>query len=62
MNTAKVPTQEEKIREYYARCQTTATIAEYNGNEVRAQHYSGMAIGASITLDILGIKIEGVNA
>lgn len=53
---------EEKVREYYDRCRNNATIADYNGRSCQAEYLNAQSIGASITLDILGIKIEGVNA
>jgi len=55
-------TPEEKVREYYDRCREKRDQAEMDDRSFAAEHLDGQAIGASITLDILGIKIEGVNA
>lgn len=53
---------EDKVREYYDRCHANMRLC-YATNRVNDAHLNnGQAIGASITLDILGIKIEGVNA
>lgn len=53
---------EDKVREYYNRCRANRVEAEVNGRTHRATHWDGQAIGASITLDILGISVKGVNA
>lgn len=53
---------EEKVREYYDRCRTNREEAIDGGLYLNAQHLDGQVIGASITLNLLGIKIEGVNA
>lgn len=53
---------EEKVREYYDRCRDNARIADNNERYDQAEYLNSQAIGVSITLDILGIKIEGVNA
>ncbi|WP_226570338.1 DUF1642 domain-containing protein [Bacillus stratosphericus] len=53
-------TPEEKVREYYAfnhdeRCKVLTASP-------RGQYTSGVADGIRKTLDLLGVKIEGVNA
>lgn len=53
---------EEKVREYYDRCIENRRLARSGGRGYAEENHDGQAIGASITLDILGIKIEGVNA
>lgn len=53
---------EDKVREYYDRCKSTYTYTSCGGSMVAASFKNGQMVGASITLDILGIKIEGVNA
>lgn len=53
---------EDKVREYYDRCHANLKEAEINGRTHRASNFDGQATGVSITLDILGIKISGVNA
>lgn len=55
-------TPEDKVREYYDRCREKRDQAEMDDRSFAAEHLDGQAIGASITLDILGIKISGVNA
>lgn len=53
---------EEKVREYYDRCRAKHAEVVKCDLTNAAKHWSGQMVGASITLDILGIKIEGVNA
>ncbi|MGN7387782.1 hypothetical protein [Sporosarcina sp. SAFN-015] len=48
-------TPEEKVRDYYGKI--NALIAEH-----RYSHDVGVRFGIEKTLDLLGIKIEGVNA
>lgn len=55
-------TPEDKVREYYERCVANRKQAQDDGRGYVIEHFDGQAIGASITLDILGIKISGVNA
>lgn len=52
---------EEKVREYYDRCRENARIADNNERYDQAEYLNAQALGTSITLDILGIKIEGIN-
>lgn len=53
---------EEKVREYYDRCREKRGQAEMDDRSFAAEHLDGQAVGVSVTLDILGIKISGVNA
>lgn len=53
---------EEKVREYYDTCRSNWHTADEIGDLGQAEYLNGQSSGVSIALDILGIKIEGVNA
>lgn len=53
---------EEQVREYYDRCRTNSEIAYEQGEYRQSEYLNGQVNGISLTLQTLGIKIEGVNA
>lgn len=53
-------TPEDRVREYFEILKRREVYAEENGH-LTAQHRQGR-LSVAITLDILGIKIKGVNA
>lgn len=56
-----VKTPKELVRDYYDRCEESRRHYFSAGNREASQFYAGQEIGVSITLDILGIKLEGVS-
>lgn len=61
-NAKQSLTPEEKVRAYYERCLASRDYADAGNRTHTATNFDGQAIGASITLDILGISVKGVNA
>ncbi|MED2979534.1 hypothetical protein P4284_23005 [Bacillus swezeyi] len=55
-------TPEEKIREYYEEAQRRCKARSETGDIEGLRYNAGRGYGVVDTLDILGIKIEGVNA
>ncbi|MFT0803337.1 hypothetical protein VSK91_21985 [Bacillus swezeyi] len=55
-------TPEEKIREYYEEAQRRRKARRDEGDIEGLRYNAGRGYGVVDTLDILGIKIEGVNA
>ncbi|MED4579097.1 hypothetical protein P9480_10075 [Bacillus atrophaeus] len=55
-------TPEEKVREYYEGTQRTRDERYAAGDLEGKRYHTGVSTGIIITLNILGIKIEGVNA
>ena len=55
-------TPEAKIKEYYEEALKCHRESKYEWDVESMQYHSGRIDGVRKTLDILGIKIEGVNA
>ncbi|MCP8973133.1 hypothetical protein NMK43_08495 [Bacillus licheniformis] len=55
-------TPEEKIREYYEEAQRRCKARREIGDIEGLRYNAGRGYGVVDTLDILGMKIEGVNA
>lgn len=55
-------TPEEKVREYYEEAQRRCKARSETGDIEGLWYNAGRGYGVVDTLDILGIKIEGVNA
>ncbi len=53
---------EDKVREYYEKCRLNYIEADDKRLFSQAEYLNGQSTGISLTLEILGIKIEGVNA
>ncbi|NRF01228.1 hypothetical protein HRF55_10530 [Bacillus subtilis] len=55
-------TPEEKVREYYEKTERTRDERQSAGDIEGKRFHGGVMNGICNTLDLLGIKIEGVNA
>lgn len=55
-------TPEEKVREYFEKCQRNWLLADEQENTDAAEFLNGQLLAISQTLGLLGISIEGINA
>ncbi|MGQ5176985.1 hypothetical protein ACSQ7W_11850 [Bacillus halotolerans] len=55
-------TPEEKVREYYEKTERTRDERQSAGDIEGKRFHGGALVGICTTLELLGIKIEGVNA
>lgn len=53
---------EEQVREFYDKCRTNSEIAYEQGEYRQSEYLNGQVNGISLTLQMLGIKIKGVNS